>query len=71
MTPKLPRVTADRAARILERHGFSIVRQSGSHRIYRNAAGIRVTLPMHAGRALHPRIVRNIIDDTGIAAEEF
>lgn len=71
MSPKLPRVTADKASRVLERHGFIIVRQSGSHRIYRNAAGVRVTLPMHAGATLHPRILRAILDDTGIDADEF
>lgn len=68
---KLPRVTTERAARVLERHGFVAVRQSGSHRIYANEAGIRVTLPVHAGRILHPRILRTILDDTGIAMEEF
>lgn len=68
---RLPRVTAERAARVLERHGFAVVRQSGSHRIYRNANGVRVTLPVHHGKVLHPRIVKTILDETGIAADEF
>lgn len=71
MSQKLPRVTADKAARVLERHGFRIVRQSGSHRIYRNDVGVRVTLPMHAGSTLHPRILKAILDDTGIGVGEF
>ena len=71
MSPKLPRVTADKAARVLLRHGFHLVRQSGSHRLYRNEAGVRVTLPMHAGKLLHPRIVRSIVEETGIDANEF
>jgi predicted RNA binding protein YcfA (HicA-like mRNA interferase family) len=71
MSPKQPRVTAAHVARALERHGYAVVRQSGSHRIYRNAAGVRVTLPMHAGRILHPRILRAILDDTGISPDEL
>jgi len=32
MTDKLPRVTADEAIRSLERAGFFLARQSGSHK---------------------------------------
>ena len=45
MSPPLPRISAAEAARALEKAGFQLLRQSGSHRIYRNAAGLRVTLP--------------------------
>ena len=34
MTDKLPRVTADDAIRALERAGFFLARQSGSHKIF-------------------------------------
>jgi len=71
MSQRLPRVKADRLARALERHGFSVARQSGSHRIFRNGAGVRVTLPMHAGAIVHPRIVGSILADTGISADEL
>ena len=37
--PKLPRVTARQMATVLEKLGFSLTRQSGSHQIYKNAAG--------------------------------
>jgi len=37
MSEKLPRVTADAVIKALERVGFSLVRQSGSHKIYKNA----------------------------------
>ena len=46
---RLPRVTASQAIRALERAGFSLSRQSGSHKIYKNDEGKRVTVPYHTG----------------------
>ncbi len=42
-------VTAEEVIKVLERVGFSLARQSGSHRIYKNREGKRVTVPYHAG----------------------
>ncbi len=39
--PKLPRLTARQIIGVLEKAGFSLARQSGSHMIYKNAAGKR------------------------------
>jgi len=35
MSEKLPRVTADKVVRVLERMEFVLVRQSVSHKIYK------------------------------------
>jgi predicted RNA binding protein YcfA (HicA-like mRNA interferase family) len=35
---KLPRLTARQIIAVLEKAGFSLARQSGSHMIYKNAA---------------------------------
>jgi predicted RNA binding protein YcfA (HicA-like mRNA interferase family) len=37
MTDKLPRINAADAIRVLEKAGFFLARQSGSHKIYKNA----------------------------------
>ena len=42
MKGKLPRITAGKVTRVLENVGFVLVRQSGSHRIYKNSEGKRV-----------------------------
>jgi|UniRef100_A0A7V3YH41 predicted RNA binding protein YcfA (HicA-like mRNA interferase family) len=68
---KLPRVTAEEVIRVLERAGFSLVRQSGSHKIYKNAEGKRVTVPYHAGKTLHPRVLQSILRDAGLTVEKF
>ena len=71
MTDRLPRVTAAEAIRVLEKVGFSLARQSGSHKIYKNATGKRVTVPYHSGKVLHPKILKNILRDADLGLEEF
>jgi predicted RNA binding protein YcfA (HicA-like mRNA interferase family) len=68
---QLPRITAREAERVVLRVGFLLVRQSGSHRIYKNASGQRITIPFHGHKILHPKVVRSIIADARIAIEEF
>mgnify|MGYP005838602171 CR=1 FL=1 len=71
MSPRLPRVTANQAIRVLEQLGFGLVRQSGSHKIYKNSAGKRVTVPFHGGKVLHPKVLKSILADAGVTVEEF
>jgi predicted RNA binding protein YcfA (HicA-like mRNA interferase family) len=68
---KLPRIDSGKMLKALNRLGFRPVRQSGSHMILRNARGVRVTLPVHSGKILHPKIVKTILNDIGMSAEEF
>ena len=42
--PKLPCITARDIIAVLERASFTLARQSGSHKIYKNAAGKRATV---------------------------
>ena len=67
--PKLPRVTARQIIVALEKAGFSLVRQSGSHKIYRNAAGRRVTVPYHASKTLHPKLLKSILRDADLSSD--
>jgi len=69
--PKLPRITARQMATVLEKLGFTLTRQSGSHQIYRNAAGRRVTLPFHAAKILHPKVLKSIMRDADLNVEDL
>jgi len=71
MNGKLPRTTANKICKVLEGIGFFLSRQSGSHRIYRNSEGKRVTLPFHSGKTIHPKVLRNILKDAGLTPERF
>jgi predicted RNA binding protein YcfA (HicA-like mRNA interferase family) len=71
MMEKLPRVTAAEAIKVLERAGFLLVRQSGSHKIYKHKEGKRVTVPYHAGRTLHPKVLQSILRDANLTVKSF
>jgi len=71
MSAKLPRVPAKKIIAILEKKGFVQVRQSGSHKIYKNSSGIRVTVPDHTGKILHPKILSQICKDASIPLDEL
>jgi len=71
VTKRLPRITAAVAIRALERAGFFLARQSGSHKIYKNQEGKRVTVPYHSGKILHPKVLRSILIDADLTTEEF
>jgi len=66
-----PRVSAADAVLVLEKAGFFLARQSGSHKIYKNAEGKRATVPFHSGKELHPKVLKNILRDAGLTVEDF
>jgi predicted RNA binding protein YcfA (HicA-like mRNA interferase family) len=59
MSDRYPRLTAKEAEKALFDAGFELLRQRGSHRIYGNGAK-RMILPHHPGKALHPKIVKEL-----------
>jgi predicted RNA binding protein YcfA (HicA-like mRNA interferase family) len=59
--PKLPRWTAAEAERALLGAGFELLRSKGSHRIYGKGI-LRVTIPFHRGAALHPKIIKQVLE---------
>jgi predicted RNA binding protein YcfA (HicA-like mRNA interferase family) len=71
MNPRLPRPTAREVQRVLEKRGFRVVRAKGSHRIFRDSLGRRVTLPYHSGKILHPKILAMIMEDAGLTDGDF
>lgn len=71
MTERLPKVTAGDTIRALEKAGFFLSRQSGRHKIYKNPAGKRVTIPHHLSQILHPKILKSILRDAELTVEQF
>lgn len=71
MSKKLPRISAGKVVKVLEKTGFVCVRQSGSHRIYKNAEGKRVTVPFHSRKILHPKVLKSILRDADLALDRF
>jgi len=56
--PKLPRLTAEKAEKLLLQSGFQRIRTKGSHRIYLKN-NKRIILPFHS-EILHPKIVKHV-----------
>lgn len=68
---KIPVLKPREVCRVLESPGFSLVRQRGSHMQYRHLDGRCTTVPNHPGRDLSPVLLRQIIKDIGLTADEF
>jgi predicted RNA binding protein YcfA (HicA-like mRNA interferase family) len=68
---RLPRLTAAEVIKALKRAGFSLARQSGSHKLYKDKEGKRVTVPYHSGRILHPKVLKSILQDAELTVKEL
>jgi len=62
--PKLPRLKAVEAETLLLKGGFRLLRSKGSHRIYIKEQA-RIVIPFHAGKDLHPKIVKQVLKTIG------
>lgn len=71
MSEKLPRVTASEIIKVLDKRGFVLARQSGSHKIYKNDEGRRATVPFHSGKILHPKVLKSILKEADLSIEEL
>ena len=58
--PKQPRLNAKEAEKLLLDAGFIQIRSKGSHRVYR-LEDVRVVIPFHSGKVLHPKIVQQVM----------
>ncbi len=56
---------------ILERLGFSQVRQKGPHKQFRHANGRCTTVPFHRGKDISPILLRKIAKDINLNINEF
>ncbi|MBI4272908.1 type II toxin-antitoxin system HicA family toxin [Candidatus Uhrbacteria bacterium] len=68
----IPIITARKLIPILQRMGFVIVRQRGSHihLLHGINKNIKITVPMHSRDLAKPTIV-SILKQAGISIEEF
>ena len=68
MSDKLPRLTGLELVRILERIGFVVRRQKGSHvNLYREQDRRRVTVPVHRGKIIPIGTYKAILKDADLS----
>lgn len=66
-----PIVNARTMERFLLDLGFEMVRQRGSHRLYRHPDGRTTTVPHHAGRDLARPLIREILREIETTPDQF
>ena len=69
--PKLRPAKPAEVMRVLEKKGFRLICQSGSHAVYRHPDGRWATVPIHPGKDVAKGTLRKILKDVGITIEEF
>lgn len=72
MSPSLPVLTARQMIRALERAGFYVHHQTGSHvqMKHRTNPALRLTVPSHTGDLPSP-VARSIIRQSGLSVDDF
>jgi predicted RNA binding protein YcfA (HicA-like mRNA interferase family) len=71
MLARLPQVRAKDIVTALEKSGFNVIRQKGSHITLHNPDNNRTTVvPMHPGEFPRP-LLKKIIKDTGLSEDQF
>jgi predicted RNA binding protein YcfA (HicA-like mRNA interferase family) len=67
---KLPQISGRDCGKVLEKAGFALVRQKGSHLVYRRVEPfVQVVVPDH--KELDRGTLRAIIRQAGLSIEEF
>ena len=70
--PKLPFLNARELCRVLEKLGFLLKRQEGSHMFFEHSDGRTTVIPNHGGEDIDRGLLNKIIKhDLKISREEF
>jgi predicted RNA binding protein YcfA (HicA-like mRNA interferase family) len=59
-------------ARLVERHGWMLLRVNGSHHIYgRPGSIVRLSIPIHGNKSLKTGLLRHLVKMAGIPENEL
>ncbi len=68
---RLPTLTGQKVIKALQRAGFEVIRQRGSHVYLRHSDGRRTVVPVHKGEDLGRGILSKILRDAEMDRETF
>ena len=71
MNGKLPLLTAKELIKILNKLGYQVIRQKGSHVYLKHQDGRCTVVPLHAGKEIGRGLLKRILNETEISREEF
>ena len=59
-------------ARVLERHGWSLLRVQGSHHIYGKAeSDVRLSVPVHGNQTIKTGLLRHLMKMAGLTENDL
>ena len=68
---RIPVLKPREVIKLLEFHGFLLVRQRGSHCQFKHPDGRQTTVPDHKGRDIAPPLLRQIAKDVRMTIDEL
>jgi len=65
-------VSGKEFAKVLERHGWSLLRVQGSHHIYgKTGSDVRLSVPIHGNQALKTGLFRHLVKMAGLSESDL
>ena len=65
-------VSGKELARLLERHGWTLMRVHGSHHIYAKPGSIiRISVPIHGNKPLKIGLAKHLLKMAGLAEDDL
>ena len=71
MNGKLPLLNAKELIKILNKMGFEVIRQRGSHIYMKHKDGRCTVVPLHSGRDIGRGLLKRILNEIDMSREEF
>ena len=71
MSRRFPIRNAKEVVRVLRKHGFGLVAQSGSHQKWRRENGRQVIVAMHGNKPIPIGTLKSIIEGSGLEVDDF
>lgn len=68
---RLPSLNGEQVIKALEKAGFGVLRQKGSHVYLKHQDGRATVVPVHKGETVGPGLLRKIINDADLTREDF
>ncbi len=68
---KLPLLSSQEVCKFLEKLGFELIRQKGSHRFYRHPDGRTTVVPIHSNKEIKQGLLKAILEEIKMSREEF
>lgn len=71
MNGKLPLLDAKELIKILNKMGFEVIRQRGSHIYMKHKDGRCTVVPLHSGRDIGRGLLKRILNEIDVSRDEF